>query len=154
MIISGVGRGAMDAALASDFPCGGWCPEGRQAEDASIPDRYAVIELPCADYLERTRQNVIDSDATLVIHFTELTASALHTLQLDQKTLRFLPVQVGHPYRTTPRAIRTPGVREMMRAPDLDIREMAPGEIVAMLKFEHDRWRPIVKASEFNAASQ
>ncbi|MFH1186537.1 MAG: putative molybdenum carrier protein, partial [Chloroflexota bacterium] len=74
-------RGALDAALASDFPCGGWSPEGRQAEDHPIPDRYPVSELPGANYLRRTRQNVIDSDGTLVIYFTELTGGTLKTVQ-------------------------------------------------------------------------
>lgn len=49
---------------------------------------------------------------------------------------------------------RTPGVRDRMRAFDLEIREMAPAEIAAMLKAQYDRWRPIVKASGFSADSQ
>ena len=52
------------------------------------------------------------------------------------------------------RATRTAGVREKMRALDLDIREMSPAEIAAMLKFEYDRWGPVVKASGFSAESQ
>jgi len=41
-----------------------------------------------------------------------------------------------------------------MRALDLEIREMAPAEIAAMIKVQYDRWRPIVKASGFSADSQ
>ena len=51
-------------------------------------------------------------------------------------------------------ATRTAGVRDKMRALDLDIREMSPAEIAAMLKFEYDRWGPIVRASGFSAESQ
>ena len=51
-------------------------------------------------------------------------------------------------------ATRTAGVRDKMRSLDLDIREMSPREIAAMLKFEHDRWGPIVRASGFSAESQ
>ena len=51
-------------------------------------------------------------------------------------------------------ATRTPAVRERMRSLDLEIREMAPADISAMLKFEYDRWGPIVKASGFSAESQ
>jgi Circularly permutated YpsA SLOG family len=40
-IVSGgqtaVDRGALDAALAAGFPCGGWCPADRRAEDGPIP---------------------------------------------------------------------------------------------------------------------
>ncbi len=42
---TGVDRGALDAALAAGFPCGGWCPEGRLAEDGVIADCYPIIGL-------------------------------------------------------------------------------------------------------------
>jgi hypothetical protein len=64
---TGVDRGALDAALALGFSCGGWCPAGRLAEDGTIPTRYPVIELPNAGYAERTARNVADSDGTLII---------------------------------------------------------------------------------------
>lgn len=79
---TGVDRGALDAALAVSFPCGGWCPADRRAEDGSIPDRYPVMELRGAGYSERTRQNVLDSDGTLIIHFGELTGGTLKTAKL------------------------------------------------------------------------
>ena len=66
---TGVDRGALDAALDLGVPCGGWCPEGRRAEDGAIPERYPLQVLPGAGYRQRTRQNVRDSDATVIIHF-------------------------------------------------------------------------------------
>lgn len=69
---TGVDRGALDAALARGVPCGGWCPEGRRAEDGEIPARYPVTVLPGAGYKERTRQNVLDSDATVIMYFVEI----------------------------------------------------------------------------------
>lgn len=77
---TGVDRGALNAALACGADCGGWCPEGRLAEDGVVPDRYPVRELPDAGYAERTLKNVIDSDGTLIVYEnrydggTELTA--------------------------------------------------------------------------------
>lgn len=65
---TGVDRGALDAALAAGFPCGGWCPAGRRAEDGAIPARYPLTALPERDYAARTRRNVADSDATLILH--------------------------------------------------------------------------------------
>lgn len=64
---SGVDRAALDAALAGSFPCGGWVPKGRQAEDGAIPDRYPVDECGLGGSEERTRLNVRDSDATLIL---------------------------------------------------------------------------------------
>lgn len=66
---TGVDRGALDAALAQGVDAGGWCPQGRQAEDGEIPPRYPVMEWPGADYEQRTLGNVIDSDATLIVCF-------------------------------------------------------------------------------------
>jgi hypothetical protein len=59
---TGVDRGTLDAALAADFPCGGWCPGDRAAEDGTIPERYPLVPLPNGDYRQRTRINVVDSD--------------------------------------------------------------------------------------------
>ncbi|MFM0047035.1 putative molybdenum carrier protein [Paraburkholderia sediminicola] len=78
---TGVDRGALDAALDMQFPCGGWCPAGRLAEDGSIPNRYPLTELPNAGYEERTLQNLLDSDGTVVIHFGVLSGGTLETCE-------------------------------------------------------------------------
>jgi len=64
---TGVDRAALDAALALDIPCGGWCPAGRRAEDGRIDARYPLTETASAAYSERTLANVRDSDATLIL---------------------------------------------------------------------------------------
>ena len=70
---TGIDRGALDGALAKGVPCGGWCPEGRRAEDGVIPKIYPVRSLAGAGYSGRTLRNVIDSDGTVVLHFGALT---------------------------------------------------------------------------------
>jgi hypothetical protein len=64
---TGVDRGALDAALEFNFPCGGWCPADRMAEDGAIPVIYPLTVLPNAGYPERTRQNALDSDGTVIL---------------------------------------------------------------------------------------
>ena len=64
---TGVDRGALDAAIALGIAHGGWCPRGRSAEDGRIPDRYRLRETDSPEYRVRTEQNVIDSDATLIL---------------------------------------------------------------------------------------
>lgn len=64
---TGVDRAALDAALAAGFPCGGWCPRGRRAEDGPVPSRYPLTETGTDDPDERTRRNVADADGTLVL---------------------------------------------------------------------------------------
>ncbi len=66
---TGVDRAALDAALENGIEAGGWCPQGRVAEDGIIPDKYPVKELPNSGYRQRTKRNVIDSDGTVVIYF-------------------------------------------------------------------------------------
>jgi hypothetical protein len=76
---TGVDRAALDAAIALGIPHGGWCPRGRLAEDGPIPARYALRETATSEYRERTERNVLDSDATLILHFGPLSAGTLLT---------------------------------------------------------------------------
>lgn len=64
---TGVDRAALDVSLEIGIPCGGWVPAGRLAEDGPLPPRYPMVEAPSAEYAERTRLNVRDSDATLIL---------------------------------------------------------------------------------------
>jgi len=84
MIISGgqtgVDRGALDAALAMGFPVGGWCPADRSAEDGPIPSRYPLYALERGGYRARTLQNVMDSDATVILAPGDLTGGTRLTL--------------------------------------------------------------------------
>jgi len=64
---TGVDRAALDVALEVGLPIGGWCPAGRSAEDGPIPGRYALAETPSTDPAQRTRWNVFDADATLLL---------------------------------------------------------------------------------------
>ena len=60
-------RAALDVSLELGLPCGGWCPQGRKAEDGPIPLRYPLNETPSPDYSQRTEWNVRDSDGTLIL---------------------------------------------------------------------------------------
>ncbi len=64
---TGADRAALDWAINHGIEHGGWCPEGRLAEDGAIPARYNLTELSGAGYRARTKANVRDSDATLIV---------------------------------------------------------------------------------------
>jgi Circularly permutated YpsA SLOG family len=64
---TGVDRAALDVAQELGIPCGGWCPQGRRAEDGPIHERYPLVETPWSGYPQRTEWNVRDSDGTLII---------------------------------------------------------------------------------------
>lgn len=83
---TGVDRAALDSALQHQIDCGGWCPEGRLAEDGRIPESYPVTELAGGGYTERTLKNVQDSDGTVIIYFGSLSGGTEKTLHfcIDQ----------------------------------------------------------------------
>ena len=82
---TGVDRGALDAALAAEFPCGGWCPADSAAEDGPIPARYPLTPLARGGYRERTRKNVLDSDGTAILFHGVLGGGTLLTLNLCKR---------------------------------------------------------------------
>ena len=132
---TGVDRAALDVALARGLACGGWCPRGRGAEDGPISDRYPLRETPGEDPTERTRWNVRDSDATLILARAPLrggTALArAHAMALGRPHLvvdlrdppradvvrawlRALPVRALHV--AGPRESESPGIYAAARA--------------------------------------
>ena len=86
---TGVDRGALDAAIEASCPYGGWVPKGRRSEDGGVPARYtALVESSSANYLKRTEQNVVDSDATLILCHGEPTGGTLRTVEFCRKHSR------------------------------------------------------------------
>lgn len=79
---SGVDRAALDFALKNGIRCGGWCPLGRLAEDGIIPDTYPLKETITADYEERTKLNVRDSDGTIIIYKSVMDKGTALTIDL------------------------------------------------------------------------
>ncbi len=82
---TGVDRAALNAALESGIPCGGWCPKGRRAEDGRIPLKYPLEETSSADYPQRTEFNIQDSDGTLILTWGPPLGGTLLTLKLARK---------------------------------------------------------------------
>jgi hypothetical protein len=124
---TGVDRGALDAALAAGFPCGGWCPGDRRAEDGTIPAHYPLSPLPSAGYRQRTRQNVIDSDGTLILFDGalaggELTGGTLLTAKFASEYGRPL-LQVDSSKYPAPQAIGT--VRAWLGKHDIKVLNVA-----------------------------
>lgn len=64
---TGVDRAALDSARAAGLAIGGWCPRDRRAEDGPIPDRYPLRETRSRGTAARTRANVAEADATLIL---------------------------------------------------------------------------------------
>ena len=82
---TGADRAGLDVGLALNIPVGGWCPQGRRAEDGPIPDRYPLTETPEADYDTRTRRNVEDSDGTLILNLGTLDGGTALTVKLARQ---------------------------------------------------------------------
>src|SRR5262245_14726445 len=63
---TGADIAALDWAIKAGVPHCGWCPKGRLSEAGPIPSQYHLKETASANYAERTRLNVRDSDGTAV----------------------------------------------------------------------------------------
>jgi len=69
---SGVDRAALEVGRRAGIPIGGWCPAGGRAEDLTDPPGVRaqfpeLMETESVDPGVRTRWNVRDSDATLIL---------------------------------------------------------------------------------------
>ena len=85
---SGVDRAALDAALELGIRCGGWCPKGRRAEDGPIDLKYPLKEHSSSGYLERTLENILDSDGTLILESDCLTGGTKQTKVLAEENCK------------------------------------------------------------------
>ncbi|MBU0945358.1 MAG: putative molybdenum carrier protein [Proteobacteria bacterium] len=88
-IISGGQTGAdiagIDAAIAHDFPYGGWLPKGRRTIEGPLDVKYIMREMPTRGYPKRTEQNVMDSDGTVIFQQGKLSGGSDLTRKLAIK---------------------------------------------------------------------
>jgi hypothetical protein len=82
---TGADRAAIDFAIKHNIPHGGWLPKGRKAEDGHLPDHYQLQEMPSGDYSKRTKQNILDSDGTLIVSHGFLTGGSALTQFLAEE---------------------------------------------------------------------
>ncbi len=109
---TGVDRAALDAAMAAGLEVGGWCPKGRRAEDGPIPDSYPLVETKCNKYRTRTRWNVRDSDATLILCEGEPTGGSALTIEFcEQVNKPFLVVSPSSDFASAINLLTTHKVR-------------------------------------------
>lgn len=74
--------------MAAGLAVGGWCPAGRRAEDGPIPERYPLRETESDAYRVRTRFNVRDADATLLVAPAPLVGGTAFTARVAAKLKR------------------------------------------------------------------
>ncbi len=85
---TGVDQAALDVALHHGIACGGWCPAGRLDEFGEIPAHYPMQELRQGGFAERTRQNVRESDGTVIIHDRQLSGGSAETVRFCRELNR------------------------------------------------------------------
>ncbi len=64
---TGADQAALDTAIKFNIQHGGFIPKGRKTEMGALPAKYIMEEMPTGSYPARTRKNIINSDATLII---------------------------------------------------------------------------------------
>ena len=87
---TGADRAALDTAIKFNIPHGGWITKGRRTESGPLPDFYNLEEMETREYPARTRQNILDSDGTVVISRGPLTGGSALTDAFARKTDRWV----------------------------------------------------------------
>ena len=64
---TGVDRAGLVAAMSWSLAVGGWVPKGRLAEDGVVPENFYGLRECEGGYRERTRANVTEANATLIL---------------------------------------------------------------------------------------
>ena len=84
---TGADRAALDVAIELGMEYGGAIPRGRLAEDGPIDaGKYPrLTELATADYIDRTKRNVLDADATLAFTDGTLTGGTKKTVDFAEE---------------------------------------------------------------------
>lgn len=77
---TGAGQAALDAAIEMGIPYGGWISKGRMTEAGPLSEKYKLTEMPTGSYLKRTKQNIFDSDGTVVFSRRGLKGSPKRTV--------------------------------------------------------------------------
>jgi hypothetical protein len=133
---TGVDRAALDWAIEHGVPHGGWCPQGRRAEDGEIGPQYLLKETPLAQYVQRTEWNVRDSDGTVLVTLdNRLSGGTRQTLQFARRHKKpCLHLARTVPMERTVTALRTfirdHGIKTLNFAGSRDSDEPGVGEFV------------------------
>lgn len=119
---TGADRAALDVAIKMEIPHFGWVPKGRLAEDGRIPDKYNLREMLTDIYAERTEQNVMDSDGTVILSHGELTGGSKLTLDLAKEHHRpCLHINLNK----TPQFVAATRINDWIRENDIKILNVA-----------------------------
>ena len=110
---TGVDQGALEAAVDLGVDWGGWVPKGWRAENGTVPEQFRarMQEHVSANYIVRTRQNVADSHATLILSDAyPLSGGTLRTRDFCMNMMR------SHFVVTSgPRESKAPGIQSRTR---------------------------------------
>ena len=69
---SGAGLAALDAAIKLEIPHGGWGLASGEADSEHLPEKYRIRQIEGNERVEAAKQNLIDSDGTLLMSHGEL----------------------------------------------------------------------------------
>jgi len=95
---TGIDRAALDVAINLGLSHGGWCPSGRKAEDGSIDAVYQLQETATSEYSCRTKWNVRDAEATLILYRGDLEGGTAYTITCAKRLQKpCLVINLAHP---------------------------------------------------------
>ena len=98
---TGADRAGLDVAIKLKIAHGGWCPKGRKAIDGPIAKKYKLKEMASSSYIARTKQNVIDSAATVVFYIDKASGGTKKTIDFCHEQKKpLLEIDLSDPFLT------------------------------------------------------
>jgi hypothetical protein len=90
---TGVELAGLDVAVKLGITHGGWAPRGMRNEQGPLPERYDLQEVPALGFKHAMKQNIMNSDGTLLVtrgRKTDETRFAVETTLSHQRQLLHL----------------------------------------------------------------
>jgi Circularly permutated YpsA SLOG family len=81
----GAEQAALDAAIKLGIAHGGWTPKGSLDTDATIADKYHLLEMPTTNPAENLKKNIRESDGTLILFHGRLSRDTEHALRTTRR---------------------------------------------------------------------
>ncbi|KAF0468749.1 molybdenum cofactor carrier [Gigaspora margarita] len=103
--LTGVERAALKAAKKRNLEIGGYCVQGKLAQDNILPEDYNLIELETDSYSKINQRHFNESDATLLLEILTVDYDNYDTIPLIEEKVQKICLN-GNPQQNQDQAVQ------------------------------------------------